>query len=312
MMLGSNPWTLKRCWWTLAGGGALVLLTTAISPPHVASGAFPGKNGRIFYEKHVRSGDTQIWSAPADGTHKRRVVGGDALNFQPSVSPDGQRVAFFQQRRNRASVIMRVDASGENLVRLGTSIFDQFDPAFSGPRGRRIAYVRSQGYGYRDHIWLMASDGSSDKKLTFGARNESDPAFSPDGHHIAFSRASPEHPRRRVIYSMRDDGAHVRPLTESSPGADGEPDYSPNGKHIVFRRSPPGKRPRIAIMRANGTHIRTLTHGYDMEPAFSPNGRKIVFDRGTKHGTKLFIMRRDGTHQHLVTGGQAPSWSVRP
>ena len=38
-------------------------------------------------------------------------------------------------------------------------------------------------------------------------------------------------------------------------------------------------------MRANGTHIPTLTHGFDMEPAVSPNGRKIVFDRGTKHGT---------------------------
>jgi TolB protein len=70
-----------------------------------------------------------------------------------------------------------------------------------------------------------------------------------------------------------------------------EPAWSPNGRLIAFasRRDGPS---HIFVMRADGTHVRQLTHGKsdDDGPVWAPDQRRIAFsrDRG------LFIVESDG------------------
>jgi TolB protein len=101
---------------------------------------------------------------------------------------------------------------------------------------------------------------------------------------------------------MRVDGSHRRRITHFT-GASG-PQFSPNGKWIVFQLGGPCD---ICLIRANGTHLRSLTDNsgdrdvFDHSPDFSPNGRRIVFTRETdrldeppKDG--IYSTRLDGTH----------------
>jgi TolB protein len=52
-------------------------------------------------------------------------------------------------------------------------------------------------------------------------------------------------------------------------------------------------------MRANGTHVRRLTHGANHETAeaFSPNGRWIAYN----DNADIALMRPGGSHKHRLT-----------
>jgi Tol biopolymer transport system component len=62
-----------------------------------------------------------------------------------------------------------------------------------------------------------------------------------------------------------------------------DPDWSPDGRRLVIelQRTRPFDTD-IAVVRANGTEFRRLTHGRrydDGAPSFSPDGHTIAFTR---------------------------------
>jgi Tol biopolymer transport system component len=93
----------------------------------------------------------------------------------------------------------------------------------------------------------------------------------------------------------------IRPAVAAFPGRNGP---------IVFTR-----RGEIAVMRADGTKRRTLTHlhGHAEAPSVSANGRWIVFDAWRGGSFQIFKIRVNGRGlRQLTTNGVydwAPSWS---
>jgi TolB protein len=163
--------------------------------------------------------------------------------------------------------------------------------AFPGRNGK-IAYVRAAN-GKND-IWTMRANGSHKRRLT---RNASEPAFSPNGKKIVFTRF-----RRGVnrllkgdIYTMRANGSHQQPLIHTSAG-EVDPSFSPSGNKVVFTSI--GRQSRgIYTIRVDGSQLRKLTSGrFTFDPTFSPNGSRIVFDRRCA----LKIMRADGSHERTL------------
>lgn len=82
--------------------------------------------------------------------------------------------------------------------------------------------------------------------------------------------------------------------------------------HFCLTKSPngPGKIPtdcgrgEIAVVDADGSHLRVLTHDKVTEtsPAWSPDGRQIAFVRPTPHTSdQLWVMNADGTHKRALT-----------
>ena len=146
---------------------------------------------------------------------------------------------------------------------------------------------------------------------------ELDPAASPDGRLIAYTRISLSRPGSQ-IWAVRKDGSHQRFIARGS-----EPAWSPDGKRIVFvgPRQPRVSKPEIYIMRADGTHIRRLTKNWnasDRSPAFSPDGKRIVFlsNRNATGGAgnaEIWVMDTDGRHAVNLTRNPAlddhPAWS---
>lgn len=158
-------------------------------------------------------------------------------------------------------------------------------------------------------IYLADPDGSNLVKLTGGDL----PAWSPDGHRIAFERDS-------SIHVIGIDGSG-----ETLLRAGRQPSWSPDGERLAFTSNS-----GIAVMQDDGSGVILLQrHGFrtdtwapsDMgigKPAWSPDGSRIAFEHlgdGEMTPAQIFMMNADGTRTLRVTptGGiqyaeSDPSW----
>src|SRR5215210_3104133 len=101
------------------------------------------------------------------------------------------------------------------------------DAAFPGANGR-IVFVSDRaapGPNGRE-IWTTAADGSDPLRLTTNTVADTDPAYSPDGARIAFTRSND-------IWVMNADGSGQVAIT-ALEGPDSDPAWSPDGSQIVY------------------------------------------------------------------------------
>jgi dipeptidyl aminopeptidase/acylaminoacyl peptidase len=86
-------------------------------------------------------------------------------------------------------------------------------------------------YKYVTQLYLAASDGSSaPRQLTTAREGASQPAWSPDGHGIAFVRGTDGKPQ---VFLLSLNGGEPVQLTRFRYGAS-SPRWSPDGKEILF------------------------------------------------------------------------------
>jgi Tol biopolymer transport system component len=278
------------------GGTVVVVVVVAAFISSVAFAAFPGSNGRIVFVKGGGN-NSPLYSVNPDGSGLRKITRG-RYDSAPTVAPNGRTIAF-----TRGGKVFTVEMAGKHLRRLTSD--DGTDPAFSGPLGRRIAFTRFNSV--TSQIWLMASDGTGERRLTDPQTADRFPNFSPDGRWIAFVRDG--HNRNEEVWKMRSDGSGLRRLTHVRQSV-GQPSFAPDGKSIAYERLSKHGKFVIDLMRANGTHARRLRLGED--PAFSPNGKRIVFVR---HEEVVYTMNRRGKDLRRVTPHSwtawEPDWAVR-
>jgi Tol biopolymer transport system component len=122
---------------------------------------------------------------------------------------------------------------------------------FPGGQGL-IAFNRQ--VGNQTDIAVVRPDRTGFKVLI---PNASDPAWSPDGRLIAFSRRSSR--GDMDVWIANADGTGQRELT--SPGTnESKPDWSPDGKQLVFVGSIPGARlDDLFVENVDGSGRRQLT-----------------------------------------------------
>jgi TolB protein len=160
----------------------------------------------------------------------------------------------------------------------------------------------------RGDIYVMHSDGSNWRRLTFAAKGGGLPQWSPDRRRIVF--VSTREGDGKNVYIMNADGSNVVRLTNHKDDDD-EPSWSPDAAKIVFESNRDGNS-EIYVMNVDGSGVQRLTWS-DREgsfPCWSPDGTRIVF--GVDDGLPseaIFVMNSDGSAPRLVGAGAAPRWS---
>ena len=124
-------------------------------------------------------------------------------------------------------------------------------------------------------LHAINADGSNQTQLTHGYM-DSNPAWSPDGTQVAFSRVTPgrwDEWGTRQLFRMRADGPGVVALTRQRSGAGSiNPTWSPDAAQIVFER--PG-----AARTADG---HTLGGQLSRHPARDVHGGGGLAPRGPR------------------------------
>ena len=177
-------------------------------------------------------------------------------------------------------------------------------------RGDVIAYSCKE----RDNIWYaicsMKTDGSEKRRLTTRLAT-SEPAWSPDGRRIAFTRNEDVGEFSSFteddVFVMQADGDDPRQLTKEVEGLmSGQPTWSPDGREIAFVRGEsvatavPSRFGDLMVMSADGADVRRLVRGPLNGPAWSPDGREIVFTRGlnlaspSRGSMDLYVVAAEG------------------
>src|SRR5918994_286236 len=263
---------------------------------------------RIVFESD-RAGNSEIYTMSPAGTGVARLTNSAAADSRPSLSPDGNLIAW-----ESAGQVWLMASDGSNKQAL-TFVGTNGAPAFS-PDGTKIAFQSDRGEGF--DIWVMNANGTGDAtNLTDAPGADVNPAWSPDGTKLAFDS---DRSGNRDVFTMNADGTgDPTNLTAGSSALDADPDWSPDGTRILFV-SARGATTSVWTMNTDGGGAVDTTQAsiYDADPAWSPDGAHIVFTRDAGGQTfNLWTARADGTAKLRLTDAPAtqrnsfPDWGSR-
>ena len=181
----------------------------------------------------LAAGATWWWLRPADTAASvpvlRRVTNTGGLSDYPSLSRDGNLLAFASDRNQAGNLDIWVQqVGGSDPIRLTTNEADDSEPAIS-PDGSRVAFRSERAGG---GIYVVPSLGGEEVLLAPRGRG---PRFSPDGRWIAYweGRESADLlPGTARVFVIESGGGQARQIG-SDLAAALYPVWSPSGNEVL-------------------------------------------------------------------------------
>jgi Tol biopolymer transport system component/DNA-binding winged helix-turn-helix (wHTH) protein len=158
----------------------------------------------------------------------RLTEANDVWNFEPSVSPEGEHVAFVSTRSGTPEiwVLSRGGADTRKLTAFGGARVET--PRWS-PDGKRLVF--SARREARAELWAVEASGGVPERLTAESSDAVAPSWSRDGQSVDFaSRRSGSW----QVWKLRLADRDLRPLTTGGGYSSRE---SPDGRSLFFTKA---------------------------------------------------------------------------
>lgn len=237
---------------------------------------------RIYGDSKRFNDKRQLISMAPNGSDFQRVLSSNANDYNPSVSPDGSKIAFVSDRDGNAELYLLNIGSSAQPTRLTDSIgcTNQY-PSWT-PDGAALVYESNcQGANFEIYRGTLnyAQDKLNDLQVA-------------------------------TLISAAPNGA-TRLTTNNSD--DRFPRVSPDGSVIAFTATRDGNSEIYVMTATNGGQQQRITNsnGADDAPTWSPDNSKIVFNSNRDGDFEIFIMNRDGGQQvQLTNNGQDDGYAI--
>lgn len=178
-----------------------------------------------------------------------------SLNAFGGFSPDSQTVVFSSTAAGGPTQLYSSTINGGNLRRITHSGAIEVEPKINPKNPSQLVDV--SGRGGLPQIYLMNTEGADVTRLSAGTGEATNPAWNPDGVHIAFAWTKGFEPGNYNIFIMDTVSQQTIQLT-ANDGRNENPTWAPDGAHIAYA-SKHGRSSQIWVMNADGTDKHPLT-----------------------------------------------------
>jgi len=274
----------------------------------------PDGNSLAF--TRISADEYAIYVVSAKGGTPRKISHEDPRKKRGELAwtPDGKFIAFSGDSPHGGSQIflLSVTDSSVHAVTEPQGQDRDWGPAFS-PDGAQMAFVRGNGAGFPEEVYVMALNGGAPRQLTSErAAIMGPPTWSSDGASIIFSSTKEGDP---ALWTIPASGGSAARL-EGTGTATWHPSVARENGRIVAQK----------ILRSSGLYrlasqgepgkttpsVVTATNGRNEGPRLSPDGQRLVFMSNRSGYMEIWVSSPDGSAAVQLTNLHecgTPRWS---
>jgi DNA-binding winged helix-turn-helix (wHTH) protein/Tol biopolymer transport system component len=294
LMTDSQNWST----WTVSvfGGEPKPLLANASALTWI-----PGSpRSRVLFSRVDAGVHMSIVSSRENGTESRTVYAPptpSAMAHRSFLSPDGKHVLVVEMKAGGWGPCLLVpfesDIRKESSARVGRPVGPspgQCSGSAWSPDGKWMYFSVNTGTGY--HIWRQRFPDGAPQQVTFGATEEREITFDPDGGSFLTSAGT----RQSTLWIH--DGSGERQIT--SEGYASSPRFSPDGNRLYYLLRSGANRRYVSgeLWSANletGKRERLLPEFLLADYSVSRDGNRILFVTIADDGaTSVWMALLDG------------------
>jgi serine/threonine-protein kinase len=225
---------------------------------------------------------------------------------QYSISATGSLVYVSGGAQAAQLRLVWVSRNGEEQA-LAASAHTYQNPHIS-PDGRRVAVGIAE---QETQTWLYDLSRDTLTRLTFGAKVNTNPVWTPDGKRVAFQSNKEGTPN---LFWQPADGSGALERLTTSEYTDAAMSWSPNGQLLAFIEITPSTGYDIWVLRISDRKPQPFlrTPFNESVPQFSPDGRWLAYISDESGRFEVYVQPYPGPGgkwQISTGGGTEPVWN---
>ena len=221
-----------------------------------------------------------------------------------SVSQNG--VLIYREDSSSAQQFVWVDRSGKKRDPVAEP--GSYGPFDLSPDGKQIAVSRK--VANNTDIWLLDVVRGVSTRLTSDPAIETDPVWSPDGRHVAFSS---DRKGLFQIFEKQASGLGEEALLVAAVGSrmTRASDWSKDDAYLAYSSFGPSAELGVLSLRDRKPHPIVQTRGNNRQGRFSPDTRWLAYQSDESGQLQINVISfpaADQKRQVSTKGGTQPRW----